>query len=161
VVISSISPLSFSIAVTRYRFCTTRWKVDPQRKAINSILEKHTAYIAVVGMRSEESEDRKRRLERLEVKDVPHMKKHETAGCSLYTPIEDWTTDEVWEYIVKHSSDWIDSDALTTMYAEAMGMSARRFSKEAAEKNPVAAKAHGLDALFVQSSEVPILHLRR
>lgn len=100
------------------RYCTDRMKLIPQKRAILSILnESKKGFIAITGQRQDESADRKKRMEQLTIDGS--FKEHEFANCNLYAPIEHLSTNDVWTHIYNHKLEWIDSNTLGRVYAEA------------------------------------------
>lgn len=89
---------------TDQRWCTTRLKTDVQRNmlieelGLERIEELET--LSIVGTRSEESADRAKRLKLSALGGVPHLKGHTLfAKTMVFTPIEDFSTAEVWEIL--------------------------------------------------------------
>lgn len=103
------------------RYCSQRLKILPQQKSIDKILINHGGFISITGSRKEESVDRKARLEKsaLSSEDIMHLKKHENANCLMYTPIENFTSDEVWSYLYKDALSWLDVNELGRVYSMA------------------------------------------
>ncbi|MFY4796969.1 phosphoadenosine phosphosulfate reductase family protein [Aliarcobacter butzleri] len=99
------------------RFCSERMKILPQQNEIERILSSYEGFIAITGQRADESQDRK---ERLEVHTIEgSFKSHDYKGCHSYTPIEDFNSNQVWDYIYNDSFDWVDKNYLGKVYAEA------------------------------------------
>lgn len=85
-----------------FRWCTSNMKIKPARRAIEDITAMAGSVILLLGSRHEESQDRSRRmLERVrtELGLNPH---HEIPNALVATPIEDWSTDEVWAFLFNH-----------------------------------------------------------
>lgn len=100
------------------RWCTDRLKVLPQKKAIVEILNKtKIGFIAITGQRQDESSDRKTRMQQQTIDGS--FKMHEFSNCNLYAPVEHWTTDDIWTHIYTNKLEWIDSNTLGRVYAEA------------------------------------------
>lgn len=104
----------YRIADRQQRYCTTRWKVDPQHHYFKELFGDKIAYVGVTGQRKDESPERREKLERTTI-DGMH-KTHEMPECHLLTPIEDLTTDQVWEYLLTQGGEWLDADALLSTY---------------------------------------------
>jgi DNA sulfur modification protein DndC len=104
---------------TRFRWCTDRLKIQPVNHFIRQMVRKHGETIIVLGIRKAESMAR-----------AANMKKHEAgrlrdhlspnsrlANSLIYSPIEDWRTEEVWLYLMQWSNPWgNDNKDLFTMY---------------------------------------------
>ncbi len=101
------------------RYCSERLKVMPQQKEIERILSSYEGFIAITGQRADESQDRKERLELHTIEGS--FKSHDYKGCHSYTPIENFNSNQVWDYIYSDSLDWVDKNYLGKVYAEATG----------------------------------------
>lgn len=106
-----------------FRWCTSRLKISPSNTFIREVADEHGEAILVLGSRKAESAARKRVLESyagdkhntrelLSANSNPQL-----ARVWVYTPIEDWSNDDVWEYLVTESNPWgYDNRDLLTMY---------------------------------------------
>ncbi|MDW8804343.1 DNA phosphorothioation system sulfurtransferase DndC [Streptomyces scabiei] len=91
-----------------FRWCTERLKIRPSNKFILDVASKHGEVILVLGIRKTESTARARTMERHEkgrIRDrlSPHGS---LPGSLVYSPIETWTTDEVWGALMQHHNPW-------------------------------------------------------
>ncbi len=91
-----------------FRWCTERMKIQPVNHFIRNIVRSHGETIVVLGVRKAESavrgaRMRKREADRLRTRlDVnSHL-----PNSLIYTPIEDWQTDEVWLYLMQWENPW-------------------------------------------------------
>lgn len=95
-----------------FRWCTSRLKISPSNTFIRELADSHGEAILVLGSRKAESAARKRVLENyaadkhntrelLSANNNPQL-----ARVWVYTPIEDWTNDDVWEYLVTEPNPW-------------------------------------------------------
>jgi hypothetical protein len=85
-------------------------------KAMNSI-----EYIGIIGVRKEEGDDRKKRIEKFSVQGAENLMKMD--GRLTIIPISDWSTKDVWQYLYTEIEEWCDVDALSTIYAHSSGQS--------------------------------------
>ncbi|MDC0835639.1 3'-phosphoadenosine 5'-phosphosulfate sulfurtransferase DndC [Geitlerinema sp. FC II] len=103
----------------KFRWCTNRLKVHPSNTFIHDVVRHNGEAIVVLGTRKTESYSRtiimeRREKERVRVRLCPHPN---LPNSLLYTPIEDWTTDEVWMYLMQWDNPWGYSNKdLFTMY---------------------------------------------
>lgn len=102
-----------------FRWCTDRMKIQPVNDFIRGIVRAHGETIVVLGTRKAESSTR-----------AATMKKHEAGrlrdrlspnarllNSLVYTPIEDWRTEEVWLYLMQWENPWENSNKdLFAMY---------------------------------------------
>ncbi|MBY6274388.1 MAG: DNA phosphorothioation system sulfurtransferase DndC, partial [Bacillaceae bacterium] len=102
-----------------FRWCTDRLKIEPSNRFIMSMVEQHREVIVVLGTRKAESQQRAANMEE-------HAKKRMREGLSpnaalpgslVFTPIEDWSNDEVWYYLMQYPNPWgVSNKDLLAMY---------------------------------------------
>lgn len=105
---------------SKFRWCTDRLKIEPANRFI---VEKITAFgevVVVLGARRAESATRAGQMDK-RTRVSEHLTRHsKLANAWVFTPIEDWHTEEVWEYLLSASSPWgNDNEELFTMYKNA------------------------------------------
>ena len=104
------------------RWCTSRLKISPSNTFINATVKKNGEAILVLGTRKAESSARNANMtkhEKYRVRDrlSPNIS---LPGTLVYTPIETWTNDEVWYYLMQVENPWGHTNkSLLTMYAGA------------------------------------------
>ncbi|EWH04020.1 DNA phosphorothioation system sulfurtransferase DndC [Halomonas sp. BC04] len=83
-----------------FRWCTERMKIDPVSSFILDKVTRHGEVVVVLGARSQESASRAQVIAKHKV-DGSLLSKHSSLpGAYTYMPIEDWTFDEVWMYLL-------------------------------------------------------------
>ncbi|RMG70435.1 MAG: DNA phosphorothioation system sulfurtransferase DndC [Chloroflexi bacterium] len=91
----------------RFRWCTERMKINP---ANSFILEKAAEFgevVMVLGARKTESASRGQVMaNHRKVAGSQLRRHHSLARAMVYTPIEDFTTDDVWTYLLEVPSPW-------------------------------------------------------
>ena len=105
-----------------FRWCTDRMKIDPANRFIKSILDAESEAIMVLGSRKAESAVRKAVLEGYEKKRYrAHLSPNGSFPNSyVFTPIENWLNDNVWQYLVQVPNPWGHSNKdLLAMYSGA------------------------------------------
>lgn len=105
----------------KFRWCTDRLKIQPANKFILDVVAKHGEAIMVLGARSEESGSRAQILKKAKegIQAGEFLSTSNTLPSTyVYTPISDWTTAEVWEYLLMFSkTPWGTSNRdLAAMY---------------------------------------------
>ncbi|WP_246147838.1 DNA phosphorothioation system sulfurtransferase DndC [Nonomuraea turkmeniaca] len=103
----------------RFRWCTERLKIKPSNSFIRRTVRQHGEAILVLGTRKAESATRARVMTAHEAKRVrEHLSPNANLPNSLiYTPIEAWSSDEVWMYLMQVPNPWGHSNKdLLTMY---------------------------------------------
>lgn len=106
----------------KFRWCTERLKIRPSNTFINGIVSSSGEAILVLGTRKAESSRRAANM-------IKHEKGRERdrlspnarlPGSLVYTPIEDWTNDDVWFYLMQSHNPWgYNNRDLLGMYAGA------------------------------------------
>ncbi|WP_326527654.1 phosphoadenosine phosphosulfate reductase family protein, partial [Dokdonella sp.] len=85
-----------------FRWCTTNMKIKPSRRAIDDITRKYGSVILLLGTRSDESASRSNAIASRETNQLGLNRHHEIPDALVATPIVDWTTDEVWDYLYSY-----------------------------------------------------------
>ena len=108
---------------SRFRWCTDRMKIKPATKFIYEQIGRFGEVILVLGARISESTTRgqlmKKRAEKSNLGEC--LSRHcEIPGAWVFTPIEDWETDDVWMHLLNTPSPWGNNNRdLVTMYKNA------------------------------------------
>jgi DNA sulfur modification protein DndC len=103
----------------KFRGCTERLKIRPSNKFIREVVRECGEAILVLGTRKAESQVRAVRMSRLEARRVrERLSPNVNLPNSLvYTPIEDWSNDDVWLYLMQVKNPWgHDNKSLLGMY---------------------------------------------
>lgn len=103
----------------KFRWCTERLKIMPSTKFIQSVVQEHGEAILVLGSRKAESAARARVMERFEQKRVRDRlsPNGSLANSYVYTPIENWSNDDVWLFLMQVENPWgYNNKDLLTMY---------------------------------------------
>lgn len=105
-----------------FRWCTDRMKIDTSNRFIKSVLDAESEAIMVLGSRKAESAVRKAVLEGYEKKRYrDHLSPNGSFPNSyVFTPIENWENDNVWQYLMQVPNPWGHSNKdLLSMYSGA------------------------------------------
>jgi DNA sulfur modification protein DndC len=103
----------------QFRWCTSRLKINPANHFIREMVRANGETIVVLGTRKDESTKRAASMIKHQVGRVrDRLSPNASLPNSLiYTPIEEWRTDEVWMYLMQWQNPWgIDNKDLFTMY---------------------------------------------
>jgi DNA sulfur modification protein DndC len=106
----------------KFRWCTARLKISPSNTFINSIVSSSGEAILVLGTRKAESSARAANMARHEKGRVRDRLSPNSSlpGSLVYSPIEDWTNDDVWFYLMQVKNPWgYNNRDLLGMYAGA------------------------------------------
>lgn len=105
-----------------FRWCTDRMKIDPSNRFIQQILDAESEAILVLGTRKAESAARRATMEGYEKKRYrEHLSPNGSFPNSyVFTPIENWSNDNVWQFLVQYENPWGHSNKdLLAMYSGA------------------------------------------
>ena len=103
----------------RFRWCTERMKIAPSNKFIRETAHEHGEAIVALGTRKAESQLRRRAMEKAEKSRTrDRLSPNRTLdNCLVYTPIEQWTNDDVWLFLMQFKNPWGHRNRdLLTMY---------------------------------------------
>lgn len=106
----------------KFRWCTERLKIRPSNRFIGEVVTKNGEAVLCLGARKTESIARARVFDntaRFRARD--RLSPSETLpGCQVYTPVEEWTSDDVWMYLNNYKNPWgINNKELMGIYAGA------------------------------------------
>ncbi len=105
---------------TNFRWCTDRMKIAPTAGFIKSKVAEYGEAMIVLGSRRSESSSRAQVMNERRDKGRYLSWHKDILGALVFTPIEDWSTDDVWEYIINVPNPWGgDNNELITMYRNA------------------------------------------
>jgi len=110
-----------------FRWCTDKLKVNPIDKKLKELFL-DGKFISVIGTRKDESFSRATRIDNLSIKNTDLKINDRYANASNLMPIEDWSTKDVWEYLLSQNNDLINIDFLWKLYSDASGKDATECS---------------------------------
>lgn len=103
----------------KFRWCTERLKIMPSTKFITTVVQQHGEAILVLGSRKAESHKRAEVMEKFEKRRVRDKLSPNGSlpNSYVYTPLEDWTNDDVWLFLMQVANPWgYRNKDLLTMY---------------------------------------------
>ena len=106
----------------KFRWCTERLKIRPSNGFITSVVKASGEAILVLGTRKAESSRRAANMKKHEARRVRDRLSPNSSlpGSLVYSPIEDWTNDDVWFFLMQSTNPWGYSNReLLGMYAGA------------------------------------------
>ncbi len=92
----------------KFRWCTDRLKIRPAHNFITGMVDQYGESLLVLGTRKSESATRARSMERYEIgraRDKISVNGN-LANSYIYTPIENWDTDDVWYFLLENTNPW-------------------------------------------------------
>jgi len=114
--------------VREFRWCTDRMKIRPSQEFITNILGEKPVVHFLLGTRFDESSARKQTMDAHTRRDSDLHAHGLIPTASTIRPIENWSTEDVWEYLLK--MDWINgmpnpfadiNQDLSILYRDAAG----------------------------------------
>jgi DNA sulfur modification protein DndC len=91
----------------KFRWCTERLKIKPSSRYIQDIANQNGEVILLLGARRSESTGRAARLDRREKISKDLLSTHpELVNTLMYMPIESWTSDDVWTFLMRFPNPW-------------------------------------------------------
>lgn len=104
----------------RFRWCTDRLKISASTQFIQDLATTSGEAILVLGQRRGESSARDKVMDTYKGSTRDRLSRNKDPKLSrvwVYLPIETWTSDDVWEYIITQPNPWgIDNQELFSMY---------------------------------------------
>ena len=103
-----------------FRWCTDMLKISNADRFITEKVSEHGEVVVLLGTRKDESITRHQSMNLLEIKNsvLSHHKKF--AQTYVYTPLVDFTTDDVWNYLLQNKNPWGDKNRdLLALYQDA------------------------------------------
>ena len=110
----------YPVPSTQFRWCTERLKISPANAFILERVAEFSEVVVVLGVRSSESSTRAQVMSLHKITGS-HLSRHSTLpGAFVYTPIEPFTIDDVWTYLLQVPSPWGGNNRdLVTLYRNA------------------------------------------
>ena len=104
----------------RFRWCTERLKIEPANDFIKSRIAEFGEVVMVLGVRSQESATRAQVMSLHRIEGSRLSRHSSLLNAYVYAPIADFSTDEVWSYLLQNQSPWgNDNRDLVAMYRNA------------------------------------------
>jgi DNA sulfur modification protein DndC len=104
----------------KFRWCTSRLKINPSNRFINEVASKNGEAILVLGTRRAESDRRRESIDKYDGSTRRLLSRNGNPSldrCWVFTPIVDWTNDDVWQYLMQVKNPWgYDNKDLLGMY---------------------------------------------
>jgi DNA sulfur modification protein DndC len=103
-----------------FRWCTDRLKIDPADRFIQETISEHGEAVVVLGARKSESATREQVMNLHSIEGSVLSRHSKFANAFIYTPIEDFLIDDVWDYLLQVECPWGKNNRdLAALYQEA------------------------------------------
>ena len=104
----------------RFRWCTDRLKIEPANRFILDKVAEFGEVVVVLGVRKSESATRAQVMSLHRIKGSSLSRHSTLPSAFVYTPIEDFSTQDVWTYLLQVPSPWGSNNRdLVTLYRNA------------------------------------------
>jgi DNA sulfur modification protein DndC len=104
----------------KFRWCTERLKIDPANKFIREKVAEHGEVVVILGVRTSESATRAQVMSLHKIANSSLSRHTTLPNAYVYTPIEDFSLNEVWTYLLQVKSPWGNENRdLVTLYRNA------------------------------------------
>lgn len=103
----------------KFRWCTERLKIKPSNRFIREVVQESGEAVLVLGTRKAESSKRAANMAKHGKNAVRERLTPNSSlpNCLIYTPIEAWSNDDVWLFLMRVSNCWgYNNKDLLTMY---------------------------------------------
>ncbi len=105
---------------SKFRWCTDRLKINNADRFINEKVSQYGEAIVVLGTRKSESMSRQQLMNLYEIKGSLLSHHSKFPQTYVYTPIKDFITDDVWNYLLQNQSPWGNNNRdLVALYKSA------------------------------------------
>jgi len=105
-----------------FRWCTDRLKIQTANNFIMEKISKYGEVVLVLGARRAESMTRAQVMSLYRITGTLLSRHSHFPRAYVYTPIEDFTLDDVWDYLLLNPSPWGNNNRdLVTLYRNATG----------------------------------------
>ena len=102
---------------SRFRWCTERMKINPANRFIRERVAEHGEVIVLLGVRSQESATRAQVMSLRRIKGSLLSRHNKLPNAFVYTPIRDYSVDDVWSYLLDVPNPWgNNNEDLLAMY---------------------------------------------
>ena len=112
--------LGYPAPTSMFRWCTDMLKIANADRFIKERVSEYGEVIVLLGTRKSESSTRQQTMNLLEIENsvLSHHKKF--AQTYVYTPLVDFTADDVWTYLLQNKNPWGDNNRnLLALYRDA------------------------------------------
>ena len=112
--------LGYPAPTSLFRWCTDRLKIRNADRFIQEKVSQYGEAIVLLGTRKDESGSRQQLMNLYEIKGSLLSHHSKFAQTYVYTPLKDFITEDVWNYLLQNKNPWGDNNRdLLALYQEA------------------------------------------
>ena len=116
----SLLGLGYPAPTSMFRWCTDRLKIRNADRFIEEKVSEYGEAIVLLGTRKDESGSRQQLMNLYEIKGSYLSRHSKFAQTYVYTPLRDFITEDVWNYLLQNKNPWGDNNRdLLSLYQEA------------------------------------------
>ena len=116
----SLLGLGYPAPSNLFRWCTDRLKIRNADRFIEEKVSEYGEAIVLLGTRKDESGSRQQLMNLYEIKGSYLSRHSKFAQTYVYTPLRDFITEDVWNYLLQNKNPWGDNNRdLLSLYQEA------------------------------------------
>ena len=116
----SLLGLGYPAPTHLFRWCTDRLKIRNADRFIQDKVSEYGETIVLLGTRKSESGTRQQLMNLYEIKNSYLSRHSKFAQTYVYTPLRDFSKDDVWNYLLQNKNPWGDKNRdLLALYQEA------------------------------------------
>ena len=116
----SLLGLGYPAPTNLFRWCTDRLKIRNADRFIEEKVSEYGEAIVLLGTRKDESGSRQQLMSLYEIEGSRLSRHSKFAQTYVYTPLRDFITEDVWNYLLQNKNPWGDNNRdLSAMYREA------------------------------------------
>ena len=112
--------LGYPAPTSLFRWCTEMLKISNADRFIKERVSEYGEVIVLLGTRKSESSTRQQTMNLLEIENSVLSHHSKFAQTYVYTPLVDFTTEDVWNYLLQNKNPWGENNRdLLALYQDA------------------------------------------
>jgi len=112
--------LGYPAPTNWFRWCTQMLKIDNADRFIQEKVSEYGEAIVLLGMRKNESKKRQQSMNMYRIENSYLSRHKKIAQTYVYTPLEDFTAEDVWNYLLQNKNPWGEENRdLLALYQDA------------------------------------------
>ncbi|NEW61713.1 DNA phosphorothioation system sulfurtransferase DndC [Sulfurovum sp. bin170] len=105
-----------------FRWCTDRLKIRPATHFLESLVKDNQSILMLLGVRTDESVSRAISINSRELNFQGLSLHDQIPNAFVLSPIKDWTTSEVWQYLTQNQAPWGSHEDMMRLYSQGATM---------------------------------------
>jgi DNA sulfur modification protein DndC len=101
-----------------FRWCTDRLKIRPATYFLENLVKQNKSVLMLLGVRTDESVSRAISINSRELNFQGLSMHDQIPNAYVLSPIKDWTTSEVWQYLTQNKAPWGSHEDMMKLYSK-------------------------------------------